>query len=186
MFKEEAVLEVWASARGRQMVKVREYPVCASSGVLGPKRAQGDLQVPEGFYRVDRFNPWSAFHLSLGIDYPNRSDRLRSVGVDPGGDIFIHGGCVTVGCVPIEDRAIEELYVIATHVRTKPVQVHLFPRRMTEEGVQQLTSTAPEHAALWQELATGYEAFERTRRPPGIQVEPKTGRYRVRAVEPAT
>jgi murein L,D-transpeptidase YafK len=115
-FKHEAELELWAGDKSADLKKLRTYKVCAASGVLGPKRQRGDLQVPEGFYRLDRFNPTSNFYLSLGIDYPNAADRKRSAGLDPGGDIFIHGDCVTIGCLPIEDD-IRELYVIALDAR---------------------------------------------------------------------
>jgi hypothetical protein len=67
--------------------------------------------VPEGFYFIDRFNPESSYHLSLGLNYPNPSDRIRSDHGRPGGDIFIHGSNQTIGCLPLGDEAIEELYL---------------------------------------------------------------------------
>jgi murein L,D-transpeptidase YafK len=131
-FKLEAELEIWASPRrGGARVRVASLPVCAGSGTLGLKRREGDGQVPEGFYRIDRFNPRSSFHLSLGLDYPNRWDRARASRDDlkPGGDIFIHGGCATIGCLPLGDPAIEGLYVVAVKARRQgqrqiPVEIH--------------------------------------------------------------
>ena len=73
-----------------------------------PQATQGDSQVPEGFYHMDRFNPLSNFHLSLGVSYPNQSDRILGASGRLGGDIFIHGDCVTIGCVPITDEGIRE------------------------------------------------------------------------------
>ena len=115
-YKYEGELELYAAAQGpgARSLLVGVFPVCAPSGVLGPKRVEGDLQVPEGQYFIDRFNPVSRFHLSLGINYPNEVDRARSGDQNPGGDIFIHGGCATVGCLPVGDDAIEILYVAAT------------------------------------------------------------------------
>ena len=57
VFKKQRVLQLWAKGKENKMVKVFDYPVCSASGVLGPKRKQGDEQVPEGFYYLDRFNP---------------------------------------------------------------------------------------------------------------------------------
>ncbi|MBL7891277.1 MAG: hypothetical protein JNL63_01500, partial [Bacteroidia bacterium] len=70
-FKREAELEVWARSNKAQYKLVETYAICSSSGELGPKRRQGDGQVPEGFYHVSVFNPTSSYHLSLGINYPN-------------------------------------------------------------------------------------------------------------------
>ncbi|MFX8700459.1 hypothetical protein ABTM56_20365, partial [Acinetobacter baumannii] len=59
-------------------------PIAALSGRLGPKRKEGDKQVPEGLYRVVKFNPNSAYTLSMGLDYPNASDTVRSDKLKPG------------------------------------------------------------------------------------------------------
>lgn len=183
-FKEEGVLELWAgNGKGAPLVQVRSYPVCAKSGGLGPKRRQGDMQVPEGFYRIVHFNPFSSFHLSLGLDYPNASDRLRGGKGDLGGNIYIHGSCVTIGCIPIEDGPIEEVYLAAADFKAatgREIPVHVFPRRMDEEGMRALEQLAAGDAALlafWRELAPAYAAFEESRRPPQIRVDKKSGAY---------
>jgi lipoprotein-anchoring transpeptidase ErfK/SrfK len=93
----------------------------------GHKRMRGDGRTPEGRYIVDRRNPKSQFHLSVGISYPDAEDiaRARARGVDPGGDIFIHGapngqrrpprGDWTAGCIAVKNREIEEIYsMVAT------------------------------------------------------------------------
>ena len=91
---------------------------------VGHKRFQGDERTPEGLYRIDRRNPRSSFHLSLGISYPNAQDRAYAAqyGRSPGGDIFIHGqptgrpgrmrGDWTDGCIALTNRQIEELWQI--------------------------------------------------------------------------
>jgi hypothetical protein len=112
--KQEKMLEVWASDRSDWKL-VRTYPVLAASGDLGPKLREGDLQVPEGVYRLTELNPRSSYHLSVRVDYPNSLDRAvaqRDGRTNLGGDIFIHGKAVSVGCVAIGDAAIEELYLI--------------------------------------------------------------------------
>jgi len=183
-FKEEGVLELWAgNGKGAPLVQVRSYPICAKSGGLGPKRRQGDMQVPEGFYRINHFNPFSSFHLSLGLDYPNASDRIRGGRGDLGGSIYIHGSCVTIGCIPIEDVAIEEVYLAAADFRAatgREIPVHVFPRRMDEDGMRALEQLAAGDAVLlafWRELAAAYSAFEESKRPPQIRVDKKTGAY---------
>jgi murein L,D-transpeptidase YafK len=165
-------------------VEVQSYAVCALSGGLGPKRQEGDGQIPEGFYEVDRFNPASNFHLSLGVNYPNASDRLRSKAKRQGGDIMIHGDCVTIGCLPLTDAVIEEVYILAVdaHAAGTRIPVHIFPHRMDDEGMKWLSTrnAPPEMVAFWEELRQGYAAFEADHLLPGIRVEPKTGRYLVK------
>ena len=91
----------------------------------GHKRFQGDERTPEGLYTIDRRNPQSRFHLSLGISYPNARDRAYAAqyGRSPGGDIFIHGqptgyrgpplrGDWTDGCIALTNAEIEELWQI--------------------------------------------------------------------------
>jgi murein L,D-transpeptidase YafK len=184
IFKSEAELEVWAGPRGGPLVAITTYPVCAGSGTLGPKRAQGDLQVPEGFYVVDRWNPTSQYHLSLHVDYPNALDRTLGA-TDPGGDIFIHGECVTIGCVPIENDGVEELYLItrdAAQAGAAPIVAHFFPARLDPSGLARLRAAhvdRPELAAFWDSLATAYTAFEQRRRVPRTSVDARTKSYRV-------
>ena len=80
-FKHEEILELWVKHKDSSKFELlKEYKICYSSGKLGPKKLEGDLQVPEGFYYIDRFNPTSIFHLSLGINYPNTSDKKRLKG----------------------------------------------------------------------------------------------------------
>lgn len=99
------------------------YSVQLGFAPQGHKERLGDGRTPEGEYLVDRRNPRSAFHLSVGIDYPNETDRerARELGVSPGGDIFIHGrgpqnrrarGDWTAGCIAVKDREIEQIYAM--------------------------------------------------------------------------
>ena len=162
------------------------YPVLCASGRLGPKRREGDEQVPEGFYTVDRFNPRSLFHLSLGLDYPNAADqRLTTDPEHPGTDIFIHGNAQSIGCLAMGDAAAEELYLAAWDSRAaggNHPAVHIFPCRMTAANWDQLLAPLcadrPELASLWRSLRAGYEAFERTRQVPATRVDAE-GRYLV-------
>jgi len=166
-YKSEAVLELYAKKPDAMRYrKLTSYPICASSGNPGPKRKKGDGQVPEGFYRIDRFNPASNYHLSLGINYPNAADRLKTHAADPGGDIFIHGSCVTIGCLPMTDAVIEEIYLYAVHARNsgqKAIPVYIFPFRMTQENMKKYETIyhkkQPEMLDFWHNLKKGYDKF---------------------------
>ena len=184
-FKREAVVELWAREDLGVFRLIATYEILATSGGPGPKRRQGDRQVPEGLYEIDRFNPESLFHLSLGLNYPNAADRILSDRDKPGGDIFIHGKNVSIGCAPIGDAAIEQLYLAAldTHARGQTrIPVHIFPARM--RGVEWAAFAAeqiardPALAGFWQQLQPAYDAFERDHLVPAFTVEPN-GNYRV-------
>ena len=183
VFKREDLVELWVSpGRKHRFKHIKDYDVCARSGALGPKRQRGDLQVPEGFYHISRFNPVSNFLLSMKVNYPNRSDRIRGH-KKPGGDIFIHGSCVTIGCVPITDRWIEELYLICldSHFRYgNNTQVHIFPTRLDENGFKWLEgdySDRPSLLEYWRELEPGFTIFEQTHMPARFWID-KRGAYR--------
>jgi len=169
VFKAEDVFEVWASASAKGALSlVHAYAVTARSGGPGPKRRQGDGQVPEGFYRVSGFNPASNFHLSLRVSYPNKSDLLRKTAPDAGGDIMIHGEAVTIGCVPLGNEVIEEVYVAAVeaHAVSGAIEVQVYPARLGDDATYtRLIGAHPEHAEFWANLRTGLQRFETTKRP---------------------
>jgi len=104
---------------GNQALKV--YEIGLGGNPVGDKQFEGDLKTPEGGYYIDRRNPNSRYHLSLGISYPNNADRAdaKALGKEPGGDIFIHGRSGkdkgrgpdwTAGCIAVTDDEIEEVY----------------------------------------------------------------------------
>jgi murein L,D-transpeptidase YafK len=165
-YKSEKQLEIYAKKPAESLYqRVAVYTICALSGRLGPKRKEGDRQVPEGFYHIDRFNPASNFYLSLGINYPNQSDRKRSRVVRLGGDIFIHGSCVTIGCLPMTDDKIKEIYLYAVYARNngqKNIPVYLFPFRMTDTNFKIYRNQYAQNQELidfWQNLKKGYDVF---------------------------
>jgi murein L,D-transpeptidase YafK len=175
VFKQERVVELWGSNRSRDpMVLVKTLPVCAASGELGPKRREGDLQVPEGLYEVAEFNPFSSYHLALKLSYPNASDRLRSDRRHPGGLIYLHGDCASIGCIAVEDGPVEELYLIASDSRRRPLRIDVFPARLTRRWLEAAPAA---HRAFWAELLPAFERFEERRRPPAFTVDRKSGAY---------
>jgi murein L,D-transpeptidase YafK len=187
VFKQERELELWAGPGRAALTLIKTFRICAVSGTLGPKREEGDGQIPEGFYEVARFNPQSNFHLALGIDYPNASDRRLGRSGHLGGDIMIHGNCVTVGCIPLEDDPIEEVYLTAVDARAqgqKRLPVHIFPARLdAETGWPALVAQAGERNSavpFWRSLQPAYLQFERTHRVPDVTIDAQTGAYRVR------
>ncbi|MFC2096546.1 murein L,D-transpeptidase family protein [Bacteroidota bacterium] len=174
-FKEEKKIELWAKSSTDQKYKlIKEYKVCRTSGKIGPKRKQGDRQIPEGFYRINRFNPHSNFYLSLGINYPNKSDKILGEKNNLGGDIFIHGSCVTIGCLPITDNQIKELYIICVEAKNSgqsTIPVTIFPMELSESNFNKLKikySEDLDKIGLWIDLKKGYDIFNQTKELPNI------------------
>jgi hypothetical protein len=152
--KDERLLEVYAAEAEGDFRFICTYPVLAASGVLGPKLREGDRQVPEGVYCLRELNPNSRFHLSLWIDYPSSFDRLRAFEegrVDPGGEIMIHGGAASRGCLAVGDPAAEDLFVLAALTGVDNVTVVLAPVDFRSRSLDQM----PEGAPNW--LAGVYE-----------------------------
>lgn len=130
VLKKEKILEVWFLDNLNKWRHIKNYPITAGSGRLGPKLKERDRQVPEGIYRIIDLNPNSQFHLSMKINYPNdfdtrmaRQDKRKKLG----NDIFIHGNSVSIGCVAIGDRAIEEVFLLTHDTGYRNVRVIMAP-----------------------------------------------------------
>ena len=183
VFKSEKIVELWAPpTAGAPYKLIKSWPICALSGKLGPKRVQGDLQVPEGFYTLDQFNPESNYLLSMRVSYPNKSDRILGDLADPGGLIYIHGNCVTIGCLPMTDGGIQEIYLAALEAHAagqKVIPIHIFPAKLDAaglDGLRRAYASYPALLAFWDNLHPGYESFEKTHHPPRVTIAPD-GRY---------
>ena len=138
VLKDEMVLELYARPRGGSWDMIHRYRVLAASGGAGPKLRQGDRQVPEGVYAIAVLNPRSAYHLSLGLNYPNAFDRqmaLRDGRKDLGGDIMIHGKNLSTGCLAMGDEAVEELFVLAAQTGLSNVKVIIAPTDFRQAGL---------------------------------------------------
>lgn len=183
-FKYDSQLEVWVKQEIKESFKLfKTYKVCALAGSLGPKRMEGDYQVPEGFYYINEFNPKSSYYLSLGINYPNESDKVLSDSLRPGSAIYIHGSCVTVGCIPITDEQIDELYILAAHAKNSGqdfIPVHIFPIKFdVERSANYLSSLTKDDAALKKfagSMEDAYNYFEKHRQLPMVMIGDK-GQY---------
>ena len=176
IFKQTRELEL--HVRGRDgFVLYRNYPICAISGTLGPKRFEGDLQAPEGFYTVrpEQLHPTSDFHLAFNLGFPNRFDR--SLG-RTGSNIMIHGGCASRGCFAMSDYYMEQIYVLAEAALRNgqpAIGVEIYPFRMS-------TANLRAHAGsrwhdFWQSLKPAYDHFVATSIPAAVESEP--GGYRL-------
>lgn len=129
-FKDSRRLELYAPDAGGRMRFLRAYPILAASGEPGPKLREGDGQVPEGIYRITALNPKSALHLAMRVEYPNAFDRAmaRADGrMQLGGDIMIHGGDVSTGCLAVGNTAVEDLFVLAADTGLRRVTLIISP-----------------------------------------------------------
>jgi len=181
-FKLEKELQLWIKHKDSATYNLfKTYDFCVLSGGLGPKTAQGDMQVPEGHYYIDRFNAWSTFHLSLGINYPNQADKRLNGNGNLGGDIFIHGDCVSIGCIPITNTNIEELYILAVEARNngqRRIPVHIFPFKMNEPNMADamLMIRDDKLRSFWKNLKLGFQWFENNKAVPKVSVS-SAGEY---------
>ena len=167
-YKKEAELEVWKMKTNGEYVHIKTFPMCRWSGQLGPKRREGDRQVPEGFYTISpgQMNPNSAYYLSFNVGYPNTLDRAMGF---TGGSIMVHGACSSAGCFSMTDDQIEEIYAIARESFAggqRAIQMQSMPFRMTPENLakHRLDTNMP----YWRQLKEGMDRFDVTKREPQV------------------
>lgn len=171
IFKQEDELEVWLKDKNSKHFKLfKTYPICTFSGSLGPKLKEGDHQSPEGFYFVkpNQMNPYSQFHLSFNLGYPNAYDRYHK---RTGSALMVHGNCVSIGCYAMTDPLIEEIYALANAALKggqKYFRVHAFPFRMNSLNMD-LHKHNKWHS-FWLNLKDGYDFFEKNKFPPNVTV----------------
>ena len=130
--KQERELQLYAAGPAQGFAFIRPFAILGASGEIGPKLREGDRQVPEGVYRIVYLNPNSIAHLSLALSYPNPFDRIHADedGREPatlGGDIMIHGGADSVGCLAVGDPAAEDLFVLAADTDWQQAVVLISP-----------------------------------------------------------
>ena len=168
--KDPAVLTAYVANEEGVYAPFRSWPVCAFSGKLGPKLAEGDMQAPEGFYAIApaQMNPASSFHLSFDLGYPNAYDRANG---HTGSYLMVHGNCVSVGCYAMTDDAIEEVWTLmqaALDHGQDAVPVHIFPFPMTAANLQRHAGDPNE--SFWRSLAPAWAEFEETGQIPVVRV----------------
>ena len=209
VFKKERELELWAkNADMAAMKMIRTIPICAMDFQPGPKLAQGDGKTPEGFYHpqflygssyswmwirldegeLDRYGvvgEGSSFKMC--IEYPNTLDRDRSKAAcfrDPGGEICLHGNCVTAGCISFTNRNFLPVFAFSRHHDTERfgrLQLHIFPFRF--DAVQNMEDEIDSYPhvdllgrddllTFWRNLEKGYHRFNEVKNPLTIRESP--------------
>jgi len=173
IFKMENDVEVWAKDKNDDKFKsIITYKIAYLSGELGPKRRNGDKQVPEGIYHISEFNPNSRYLLSVRINYPNQSDRILGYKPNLGGDIFIHGSNVSIGCIPITHDCIRELYIILVDAKDNSggeIPVHIFPFSFNRWEVKDYIEE--DLKTFWNSLKPVYQYFEDNQLLPNVHVD---------------
>ncbi|WP_082529266.1 murein L,D-transpeptidase family protein [Aurantimonas sp. Leaf443] len=170
LFKEESDLEVWKQTTDGTYELLKTYDICAWSGKLGPKKAEGDRQAPEGFYTVTpaQLNPNSNYHLAVNMGYPNAYDRANG---RTGSHLMVHGSCNSSGCYAMDDAQIQEIYTLARYAfqgGQRAFQIQAYPFRMTPKNMARHRKS--EHYAFWKMLKTGSDYFEATHKLPNVGV----------------
>lgn len=178
-FKTEKKVELWAkNICDSALTLIKEIPICEISGEIGPKRRSHDLQVPEGFYRINELNPYSKYYLSMRINYPNASDSIRGVRGHLGNLIYIHGNCESSGCIAITDEKIKELFVYcieAYNAGQEEINITIYPARLDDKTYSRLTagySKNKDKISLWADLKKSYDLFNLKKVPPTVKYLP--------------
>jgi len=175
-FKSEKKMELWAkNTSDSVLVLIKEFSICDLSGSDGPKRRSHDLQVPEGFYHISKLNPYSRYYLSMEINYPNASDSIRGVRGRLGNEIYIHGSCLSSGCLPITDDKIKELFVYcieAYNCGQEEIDMTIYPAQLTDAkyaGLKSRYSKDKDKISLWADLKKSYDLFEKRKVQPNVK-----------------
>jgi hypothetical protein len=161
IFKKERRVALWAKGTGEWRY-IRDYPIHAASGHAGPKLREGDYQVPEGVYAIEHLNPNSTYHLSMKVGYPNAFDRqmaARDRRTRLGGDIFIHGKNLSIGCVAVGDTGIEELFTLVAETGNSHVQVIIAPNDLRTGGAIIHRDAPPWVGQLYRTVAAALREF---------------------------
>ena len=169
-FKKESEFEVWKKGPDGRYVYIKTFPMCRWSGQLGPKRREGDRQVPEGFYEIapGQMNPNSHYYLSFNVGYPNEYDRAHG---DTGSDIMVHGICSSAGCFSMTNAQIAEIYAIAREAFAggqREIQMESFPFHMTAKNLAKFRLDP--NMPFWKQLEKGSDYFKVTGKPPQVGV----------------
>ncbi|HTQ10240.1 MAG TPA: murein L,D-transpeptidase family protein, partial [Fimbriimonadaceae bacterium] len=162
-YKKESELEIWKMNSEGRYALLKTYPMCRWSGQLGPKKREGDMQVPEGFYAITpgQMNPNSHYYLAFNVGYPNAYDRAYG---RAGGNVMVHGVCSSAGCFSMTDDQVADIYAVARDAfrgGQREIQLQSFPFRMTAENMAKYRLDP--NVAFWKEIKKGADYFEVTK-----------------------
>ncbi|HEY1451839.1 MAG TPA: murein L,D-transpeptidase family protein [Roseiarcus sp.] len=169
-YKKEAELEIWKMKSSGEYALLKTYPMCRWSGQLGPKKREGDMQVPEGFYTIapGQMNPTSHYYLSFNVGYPNAYDRAYG---RTGGNVMVHGVCSSAGCFSMTDEQVADIYAIARESFAggqREIQLQSYPFHMTAENMAKFRLDP--NIDFWKDLKNGSDHFEVTKAEPPVLV----------------
>jgi murein L,D-transpeptidase YafK len=169
-YKKEAELEIWKMKSNGEYALLKTYPMCRWSGQLGPKRREGDMQVPEGFYPITpgQMNPNSHYYLAFNVGYPNAYDRAYG---RTGGNVMVHGVCSSAGCFSMTDEQVADIYAIARdsfNGGQREIQLQSYPFHMTAENMAKFRLDP--NIDFWKNLKDGSDHFEVTKAEPSVLV----------------
>jgi murein L,D-transpeptidase YafK len=169
-YKKEAELEIWKMKSDGRYALLKTYPICRWSGQLGPKKRQGDMQVPEGFYTIapGQMNPNSHYYLAFNVGYPNAYDRALG---RTGGSVMVHGVCSSAGCFSMTDEQIDDIYAIAREAfrgGQREIQMQSYPFHMTAENIAKYRLDP--NIDFWKEIKVGADHFEVAKTEPSVLV----------------
>lgn len=166
-FKKEQNIQLWAKNDKQSWQYIHSYPLTAFSGRLGPKLKERDGQIPEGIYRLTTFNPFSSMHLSMMINYPNSFDRLQASKdgrKQLGGNIFIHGKSLSVGCLAVGDKGIDQLFLLVHRVGLNHVQMIIAPNDLRKSKPATNNFAQPRWLPeLYKQISTALNQFPVTK-----------------------
>ena len=162
-FKQERHMQLWARNENQSWRYIHSYPLTAFSGRLGPKLKERDRQIPEGVYRLTTLNPFSSMHLSMMINYPNNFDRLQASKDGRkrlGSNIFLHGKSMSVGCLAVGDKAIDQLFLLVHRVGLSHVQMIIAPNDLRQTKAVTSTFAQPRWLPeLYKQIAQALTQF---------------------------
>ena len=169
-YKKEAELEIWKMKSNGEYALLKTYPMCRWSGQLGPKRREGDMQVPEGFYSIapGQMNPNSHYYLAFNVGYPNAYDRAYG---RTGGNVMVHGVCSSAGCFSMTDDQVADIYAIARNSfrgGQREIQLQSYPFHMTAGNMAKFRLDP--NIEFWKNLKDGSDHFEVTKAEPSVMV----------------
>ena len=147
---------------------LKTYPMCRWSGQLGPKKKEGDMQVPEGFYTIapGQMNPNSHYYLAFNVGYPNAYDRAYG---RTGGTVMVHGVCSSAGCFSMTDEQVADIYAIARDSfrgGQREIQLQSYPFHMTAENLAKFRLDP--NIDFWKDLKNGSDHFEVVKQEPPV------------------
>ena len=170
IFKEEGVMEIWKANTSNRYAMLKSYQICAWSGMLGPKKKEGDRQAPEGFYDItpSQMNPNSRYYLAFNVGFPNAYDRALG---RTGNNLMVHGACSSSGCYSMTDAQVQEIFALAHDAfdgGQTAIQLQAFPFRMTAENMVKHKNNS--NFDFWKMIKVGYDQFEISHRPPVVNI----------------